>query len=82
MNIRREITMAKSRVKELDFMRAAAMLMVVLLHVSAAYVAYSPVDSKVFYLGLILNQWSHLPAFICFCIRIWPFLQIRSEQST
>jgi len=58
--------MAKSRVKELDFMRAAAMLMVVLLHVSAAYVAYSPVDSKVFYLGLILNQWSRicLPLFV------------------
>jgi len=58
--------MAKPRVVELDFMRAAAMIMVVMLHVSAAYVAYSRVDSNVFYLGLILNQWSRicLPLFV------------------
>ena len=58
--------MIKARVVELDFIRAVAMLMVVLLHVSAAYVAYSPVNSKVFYLGLVLNQWSRicLPLFV------------------
>lgn len=58
--------MAKPRVVELDFMRAAAMIMVVMLHVSAANVAYSRVDSSVFYLGLILNQWSRicLPLFV------------------
>lgn len=58
--------MAKPRVVELDFMRAAAMIMVVMLHVSAAYVAYSPTDSNAFYLGLILNQWSRicLPLFV------------------
>lgn len=58
--------MVKSRVVELDFMRAAAIIMVVVLHVSAAYVAYSPAGSNVFYLGLILNQWSRvcLPLFV------------------
>ena len=58
--------MAKPRVVELDFMRATAMIMVVMLHVSAAYVAYSPVGSNVFYLGLLLNQWSRicLPLFV------------------
>ncbi len=58
--------MAKSRVVELDFMRAAAILMVLVLHVTAAYVAYSPVNSNAFHLGLILNQWSRicLPLFV------------------
>jgi len=58
--------MTKPRVAELDFIRAVAMLMVIILHVSAAYVAYSRTDSNVFYLGIILNQWSRicLPLFV------------------
>jgi len=57
---------ANSRIIELDFMRAFAILMVLVLHVSAAYVAYSPPESHVFYIGLILNQWSRicLPLFV------------------
>jgi len=58
--------MARPRVVELDFIRASAILLVVILHVSAAYVAYSRVDSNVFHLGLLLNQWSRicLPLFV------------------
>lgn len=58
--------MANSRIIELDFMRAFAILMVLVLHVSAAYAAYSPPESRVFYIGLVLNQWSRvcLPLFV------------------
>lgn len=58
--------MKKPRVKELDFIRAVAILLVVVLHVSAAYMMYSPKESRAFYLGIILNQWSRvcLPLFV------------------
>ena len=58
--------MAKPKVAQLDFMRGFAIIMVVILHVSAAYIVYSPPHSNVFYLGLFLNQWSRicLPLFI------------------
>jgi len=56
----------EQRVTELDFMRAAAIFMVVVLHVTARFMMYSPPKTHAFILGLALNQWSRvcLPLFV------------------
>ncbi|HHV79736.1 MAG TPA: acyltransferase [Firmicutes bacterium] len=56
----------KDEIGALHLLRTIATTMIVALHVSAAYMVYSPPSSNAFRLGLILNQWSRisLPLFV------------------